>query len=71
MLELTLKRVGQAFVVEIPDDEVTRLGVEEGATLRVDLSPMAETQELLPDVRAALDASWQRNEPGYRYLADR
>jgi antitoxin component of MazEF toxin-antitoxin module len=66
-----MRKVGNSFVVTIPKDEVERLGLREGQLLGVEITPLEVRPVMRPEVREAFEASWERNEEGYRYLADR
>ena len=71
MIQQKLRRVGNSYVVTIPKEEVERRGLREGQLLAVEVQPLEIRPMLPPDVRRAFEASWRRNEPGYRYLAGR
>jgi antitoxin component of MazEF toxin-antitoxin module len=66
-----LRKVGNSYVVTIPKDEVERLELQEGQLLSLEITPMEVRPKLRPELKQALDDSWERNEAGYRYLADR
>lgn len=68
-----LRKVGNSYVVTVPREEVERLGVSEGQPLAVEARPAAVEVKprLIPELREAFEASWRRNEAGYRYLAGR
>ena len=71
MIQQRMRKVGNSFVVTIPKDEVERLGLREGQLLGVEITPLEVRPVMRPEVREAFEASWERNEEGYRYLADR
>ena len=71
MIYQKLRKVGNSYVVTIPKDEVKRRGLTEGQLLSVTVQPAEVRPTLRPELRAAWDASWRRNEAGYRYLAGR
>jgi bifunctional DNA-binding transcriptional regulator/antitoxin component of YhaV-PrlF toxin-antitoxin module len=73
MIEATLRKVGDEYQVTIPHDEVERLGLAEGQKVAVNLSSPGEAPDVSArrEVKDAFDASWERNERGYRYLAGR
>ncbi|MBI2321013.1 MAG: AbrB/MazE/SpoVT family DNA-binding domain-containing protein [Chloroflexi bacterium] len=71
MIQQKLRRVGNSYVVTIPREEVERLGLKEGELLAVEVRPLEVRPVLAPEVAAAFEASWRRNEHGYCYLADR
>ncbi|MEA2593826.1 MAG: Antidote-toxin recognition MazE, bacterial antitoxin [Thermomicrobiales bacterium] len=71
MIRQQLRKVGNSFVVTIPKKEVERQGLHEGQLLGIEVTPLEVRPVLRPELREALEASWERNEAGYRYLADR
>jgi antitoxin component of MazEF toxin-antitoxin module len=71
VIQQRMRKVGNSFVVTIPKDEVERLGLREGQLLGVEITPLEVRPVMRPEVREAFEASWERNEEGYRYLADR
>jgi len=71
MITAKLRRSGNSFIVTVPRDEIDRLGLHEGQLLTVEVRPLEVRPLLTPDVREAFEASWERNEAGYRYLAGR
>ena len=71
MIQQRLRKVGNSFVVTIPKEEVERRGLREGQLLAVEVHPLEVRPVLSPELREAFEASWQRNEAGYRSLADR
>ncbi len=71
MIFQKLRKVGNSYVVTIPKDEVVRRGLTEGQLLAVTVQPAEVRPTLRPELRAAWDASWRRNQAGYRYLAGR
>ncbi len=66
-----LRRSGNSFIVTVPKDEVERLGLIEGQLVTVEVRPVEVRPGLAPEIAEALEASWNRNEAGYRYLAGR
>ncbi|MEA2527839.1 MAG: Antidote-toxin recognition MazE, bacterial antitoxin [Thermomicrobiales bacterium] len=71
MIRQQLRKVGNSFVVTIPKEEVERQGLHEGQLLGIEVTPLEVRPVLRPELREAFEASWERNEAGYRYLADR
>lgn len=71
MITAKLRRSGNSFIVTVPKDEVERLALKEGQTVAVEVRPVEVRPVLAPDLREAFEASWERNEAGYRYLAGR
>lgn len=65
-----LLKADDEYVVVIPREEVERQGLQEGQMLAIEVRG-ARREEPTPEVRAAFEESWERNEAGYRYLADR
>ena len=70
MFRQRLRKVGDAFVIAIPDAEVSCLSMEEGQVVDVKLE-VVDGVALPPDLQLALDRLWPRLEPGLRYLKDR
>ena len=71
MLYQKIRKVGNSYVVTIPKDEVERLDLQPGQLVAIHIQP-AEVRPVLPEVvRQAFEQSWQDNEAGYRYLAER
>lgn len=71
MISGKLRRSGNSFIVTVPRAEVERLGLVEGALVSVEVHPLEIRPVLAPELREAFEASWERNEEGYRYLAGR
>jgi hypothetical protein len=71
MFTATLRRIGDDFVIEVPPEEVDRLGLAEGDAVVLDVRPADPGTGLAGDLRDAFEASWDRNAEGYRYLAGR
>ena len=71
MIQQRLRKVGNSYVVTIPKDEVERLQITEGQLLGLEITPLEVRPILRPELKKAFDESWERNEAGYRYLADR
>jgi antitoxin component of MazEF toxin-antitoxin module len=66
-----LRKSGNSYVVTVPREEIERLGLVEGQLVSVEVRSLEVRPKLAPDVREAFEASWKRNEEGYRYLAGR
>ena len=64
-----VRRAGNSLVVTIPKEEAERLGITEGDMVEIGVLPLELRPKMRPELRAALEASWARNEAGYRYLA--
>ena len=71
MFNAKLRRSGNSFIVTVPRAEVERLGLVEGQLVSVEVRPLEIRPVLTPELREAVEASWERNEEGYRYLAGR
>ncbi len=71
MVTAKLRRSGNSFIVTVPREEVERLGLHEGQLLAVEVHPVEVRPVLTPELREVFEASWARNEAGYRYLAGR
>jgi antitoxin component of MazEF toxin-antitoxin module len=70
MIWQKLLKVGDSYVVTIPKEEVERLNLREGQLLAIEIHPSEIDSVISIDVGMAFEESWQRNEPGYRYLAE-
>jgi len=70
MILQKLRKVGNSYVVTIPKEEVERQNLQEGQLLTVEIHPAEIRPVPSPPVRKAFEESWQRNEPGYRHLAE-
>jgi antitoxin component of MazEF toxin-antitoxin module len=70
MILQKLLKVGDSYVVTIPKEEVERLNLHEGQLLAIEIHPSEIDSAKSTDLSMAFDESWQRNEPGYRYLAE-
>jgi len=71
VIQQKLRKVGNSYVVTIPRSEVERQQLKEGQLVAVAVQALEVVPVMPADVQNAWDASWQRNEPGYRYLAGR
>lgn len=71
MITGKLRRSGNSFIVTVPRDEVERLNLAEGQMVAIEVHPLEVRPLLTPDLREAFEASWERNEAGFRYLAGR
>jgi len=70
MIQQKLRRQGNSLVITIPKEEIARLNLHEGQILLIDVQPLELRPVLAPELRQAFEESWQRNEAGYRALAD-
>jgi bifunctional DNA-binding transcriptional regulator/antitoxin component of YhaV-PrlF toxin-antitoxin module len=70
MIQQTLEKTGDRFVVTIPKEEVERYGLKEGQLLGLYVVPLEGRPVMRPELRAALDRSWERNADVYRELAE-
>jgi hypothetical protein len=71
MFSSELRIRGKRYIITVPREEVQRLGLSEGQLVSLELHPAETRPTLTPDLREAFEASWERNEEGYRYLAGR
>ncbi len=71
MITGKLRKSGNSFIVTVPRDEVDRLGLAEGQLVSIEVHAVEVRPLLAPEVREAFEASWKRNEAGYRYLGGR
>lgn len=69
MIWQKLRKAGNEYMLTIPEEEVERLDLREGQLLAIEIHPAEIWPIMSPEVRKAFEESWQRNEPGYRYLA--
>jgi antitoxin component of MazEF toxin-antitoxin module len=69
MIHQQLRKAGNSYVITIPKEEVERNGWSIGDRFAVQLTLLEERPVLSDEIRAALEASWERNEEAYRYLA--
>ena len=72
-----IRKHGNSYVVTIPRAEMEARGLVEGQLVGfdpqpVELRPVEHARaELRPDIRAAAERVWAKNEAGLRYLAGR
>lgn len=66
-----VRKVGNSLIVTIPKEEAEELGLREGDLVTMDIRKAEVRPVLRPDLRKMAEDSWERNQPGYRYLADR
>lgn len=71
MIQQQLRKSGNSFVVTIPKDEVTRLGLREGQFVAIEVTPLEVHPVLRPELQEALEKLWPRLEPALTYLKDR
>jgi antitoxin component of MazEF toxin-antitoxin module len=71
MIRQKLRRVGNSYVVTIPKAEIERQHLRVGELVTVEIHPLDVFPAMPPEVQAAWEESWRRNQAGYRYLADR
>ena len=70
MIQQQLRKVGNSFVVTIPKEEVERLQLTDGQFLGVEITPMEIRPLLRPEIRAALEETWDEDLEAYHFLAD-
>jgi putative addiction module antidote len=72
-----IRKHGNSYVVTIPREEMEKLGLTEGQLVGFDPVPVElrpverPATGLRPEVRAAAERVWAKNEAGLRYLAGR
>jgi antitoxin component of MazEF toxin-antitoxin module len=77
MIASKIRKYGNSYVVTIPREEMEKRGLVEGQLVGFDPIPVElrpveqERTALRPDVRAAAERVWAKNEAGLRYLAGR
>ncbi len=71
MIWQKLLKVGNNYVVTVPKEEVERLQLQEGQLLSVEIHAAEKRAGISSLVSEAFEESWERNEAGYRYLADK
>ncbi len=71
VIRAKLRKSGNSYIVTVPREEVQRLELQAGQLVAVEVHPLDVRPALTPDLRAVFEASWKRNEAGYRYLAGR
>lgn len=77
MIAGKIRKHGNSYVVTIPREEMEARGLVEGQLIGfdpqpVELRPVERGRAALrPEVRAAADRVWAKNEAGLRYLAGR
>lgn len=65
-----MRKVGNSLVVTIPKEEAEQLELREGDLVTVEIRKAEVRPVLRPDLRKMAERSWERNEPGYRYLRE-
>ena len=70
MILLKLLRVDDSSIVTIPKEEVERLNLNEGQLIALESLHVVTNSDNSTELDLAFEESWQRNEPGYRYLAE-
>ena len=68
MIQQKLRKVGNSFVVTIPKAEVERQHLQAGQFVALSIIPLDVHPILAPDLRQALEDTWEQDEPAYRYL---
>lgn len=71
MIQAKIRKQGNSFVVTIPREEMERLELEEGDQIAFQPTKLETRAVLRSEIRAAWEEVWERNEAGFRYLADR
>ena len=70
MIQVKLLKVEDNYIVTIPTKEVERLNLSEGQLIAIEILPVLISPDNSTELGLAFEESWQRNEPGYRYLAE-
>ena len=77
MIASKIRKHGNSYVVTIPREEMEKRGLVEGQLvgfnpIPVELRPVEQERTALrPEVRAAAEIVWAKNEAGLRFLAGR
>lgn len=71
MIRSVLRKRGDEYVVVISEEEVIAHDLHDGDAVDVQPTTPDARTGLRPEVQRAWEESWERNEEGYRYLADR
>lgn len=71
LIQQRLRKIGNSDVVTIPKEEVEWLQITEGQLLGLEITPLEVRPVRRPELRQAFEEGWERNQAGYRYLADR
>lgn len=71
MIRTTITKLDDEYVVEIPAKVMEELGLQEGDLIEFQPKKVEPRGVLRPEIEEALERSWEQNEAGYRYLADR
>jgi hypothetical protein len=70
MIWRKLLRVDDSYIVTIPKEEVERLNLYEGQLIAIEILHVVTNSDNSTELDLVFEESWQRNEPGYRYLAE-
>lgn len=65
-----LRKIGNSYGVTIPKEEIERRGLRPGQLLAVEVHPVEVRPVLAPDLREALDATWEEDQAAYQWLAE-
>ena len=71
MIQAKIRKQGNSYVVTIPREEMERLDLHEGDQIAFQATKLETRAVLRPEIRAAWERTWEQNEEGFRYLADR
>lgn len=77
MIASKIRKHGNSYVVTIPREEMEKRGLAEGQLVGFDPVPVElrsverPVTGLRPEVQAAAERVWAKNEAGLRYLAGR
>ena len=70
MITQKIRRSGNSYIVTVPREEIERQGLREGDLVGVEIRKLDVRPALTPELRAAMERSWDRAEAAYRYLAE-
>lgn len=65
-----LRKVGDSYILTIPNEEVERQNLQDGQLLSIEIRPAEIHPGTSPDLRKVFEESWQQNEKTYRYMAE-
>lgn len=71
MIHTRIQKQNDSFFVVIPDEAMEEYDLHEGDQVAFQPTKLETRAILPPELQKAFDESWERNEEGYRYLADR
>ena len=69
--EARLNKIGDDYVITIPESEVERFGLKEGQLVEINIHPRHEESGMSDEVCQAFERSWKRSKKAYKYLSGR